>query len=159
MPGLAYNPLTQVLLVTGHVISVSIGQRHGGCSHCNLLQVLTLGFWLLRLQEAGWTDAKANVCTSSRAGWELALLSSAAVIIFQQVCGCSACGAWFESPAGAWGDGGQADPGARWCLPKAQGGVVCPMCSNCILTGLGKRKDSIPDKGPDRDVSEIVVQD
>lgn len=73
-----------------------------------------LGFWLQRLWEAGWTDAKANVCTSSHAGWELAVLSSAAVTLFQQVWGGSACEAWFESPAGAWGDGSQTDPGTGW---------------------------------------------
>ena len=59
-------------------------------------------------------NAKANVCTSTRAGWELAVLTSTAVILFREVCGCSACEALFESPAGALGDRGQAEPGAGW---------------------------------------------
>lgn len=59
-------------------------------------------------------NAKANACTSMHAGWELAVLTSAAVILFQQVCGCAACEALFESPAEVLGDRGQAEPGAGW---------------------------------------------
>lgn len=56
-------------------------------------------------------NAKANVCTSTPAGWELAVPTSAAVTLFRQVRGCSACEALFESPAGARGDGSQAELG------------------------------------------------
>lgn len=59
-------------------------------------------------------NAKANVCTSTHAGWELAVLTSAAVILVRQACGRPACDALFESLAGALGDRGQAEPGAGW---------------------------------------------
>lgn len=33
------------------------------------------------------------------------------------------------------------------------------MCGNTVLTGLGKGKDAIPDKGANRIVSKVPVQD
>lgn len=62
------------------------------------------------------------------AGRELAVLTSAAVILFRQVSGCPACEALFESPAGVLGDHSQAELDGD-CQRCGEGGLV-----PCVVT-------------------------